>query len=95
MSYQYSVTKGKHCGGTSIKEWNDGMNSNYRRVDDLDECIGICNLHAECDAFVYRLRDGICGMWKKGPLYLNTKSGHDCHKKTKILQGISLEQLYD
>jgi len=77
----YDVMQGFHCGGTSIKKWEDGSTTNYGQVYGLSNCESICSSHTDCAGFVhYPDYDG-CGYWKTAPLMPYSKSYSNCHKK--------------
>ena len=81
FSGNYEILNGKHCGGQTIKSWNDGSNANYGTLIGIPECGNLCSYHSECAGFVHRTTDNICGFWKKGPLNPSLFANHNCHKK--------------
>lgn len=90
---QYSVDYGMHCGGESIREWNvdkfvskfsnnERVNpTEYGTVKGISHCKAVCNMHLECNGFVHRTTDDICGFWKKGPFRLSSYQNHNCYRK--------------
>merc|ERR1719210_1796453 len=79
----YTVTVGKHCGGTSIYVWADGESAGYGvgYVNDIAGCKSVCSEHVECAGFVLRASDNRCSFWKSGSLSLYDVGGHDCYSK--------------
>ena len=81
VGYEYEVTNDLHCGGTSIRSWTDGTNTNYANLKGISDCEKMCNIHVECAGFVHETSSDICGHWKRGPLHLSRWTGVTCHKK--------------
>ena len=79
----YEVTKGFHCGGESIKSWDDKTSTNYGKVTGVFNCEEICNKHVECAGFVYRLDKDVCGHWKRAPLTPYKSKIDNCYQKVK------------
>ena len=75
-----------HCGGSSIRFWDDGSTANYGVLSSNSECEKVCDMHIECAGFVYDGRkdtanSGNCGHWKRGPLNLFAFPNGDCYEK--------------
>ena len=79
----YKIHSNKDCGRKNIFSWNDGSSTNHGTVTGVSNCARICDMHAECAAFVHRTSDDMCGFWKRGPLNLHSNVKTRCHKKTK------------
>ena len=78
--------KDKHCGGQSIRSWHDGSDATYGKSvwKGLSKCEKMCSDHAECQGFIHRKSDDICGFWKKDmkePKNMENKKNMDCHMK--------------
>ena len=83
---EYEVTNGFHCdnigwGDKSITTWDDGSSANYGTLTGITNCETICSMHDECAGFVHRTSDGVCGLWKREPLTLYSRSSFNCHQK--------------
>ena len=79
----YEVMNRFHCGGDSIKTWDDGSSTNYGKLVGVSNCELMCNIHVECAGFVHRKSDDKCGYWKRAPLKPYFKIGASCHQKIK------------
>ena len=79
----YEVMNGFHCGGSSIRTWDDGSSTNYGKLTGVSKCEEICNMHVTCAGFAHRKSDDICGFYKRAPLNPVRKQGRNCHRKQK------------
>ena len=83
LPIEYRITHGKHCGGISIKTWDDNSNAKYGKMKGFESCRTACNNHDECSGFVSSPSHGVCGFWKRGVLTLTEQhgTGYDCYEK--------------
>ena len=78
----YEVMNGFNCGTNNIRgTWDDGSSANYGTLTGITNCETICSMHDECAGFVHRTSDGVCGLWKREPLTLYSRSSFNCHQK--------------
>ena len=77
----YIVNDDTHCGGTTMNQWKDGSDTNYGKQKGIMNCKKICDDHKECNGFVHRENDHVCGFWQGGPLKPFEKENHNCYKK--------------
>ena len=81
LGNSYTVIANTHCGGRRIKQWKDGLDSNYGKVKGIRNCKRICDAHEECNGFVHRETDHVCGFWKGAPLKPKEKEKRNCYEK--------------
>jgi hypothetical protein len=83
MADGYTVTTGKHCGGTYLNRWADGGSSlrGHGKYSQLAECKSICDAHDDCTGFVHRDSDNRCSFWITGALLLRDQGGYNCYAK--------------
>ena len=69
-----------HCGGESIRLWEDNTDTNYGGPSSIFDCQQMCAIHEECAAF--NVFDNICTFWTQAPLNPYKANGLDCHIKS-------------
>ena len=79
----YHVKNSNYCGGTPIREWDDGSNAHWGKLKGISDCKNECNKHIECSGFDDKISTGVCGNWMRAPLKLQhlNNNGINCYTK--------------
>ena len=83
----YRIRHGEHCGGVGpgTAKWPTELNTGT--LKSLETCKMICQAFDECTGFDVRRSDGICWLYREGPLDrpINLdrfkSNDYDCYEK--------------